>query len=100
MKLDGQKIDFANTHVTLKIYDIRKGDSGNKECFLQIKEDIKKGRLDLIDEISEKGSSVKDSDFNINPIRFIYIYTYIYIYMYVKIQKYLYIHYYERSCNV
>jgi hypothetical protein len=25
------------------IYDIRKGESGNKECFLQIKEDIKIG---------------------------------------------------------
>mmetsp|Transcript_23471 Transcript_23471/g.22624 ORF Transcript_23471/g.22624 Transcript_23471/m.22624 type:complete len:588 (+) Transcript_23471:40-1803(+) len=71
MKLDGQKIDFANTHVTLKIYDIRKGDSGKKECFLQIKEDIKNCRLDLIDEISDEGSGVKDSDSNINPIRVI-----------------------------
>jgi hypothetical protein len=26
------------------IYDIRKGESGNKECFLQIKEDIKIGK--------------------------------------------------------
>lgn len=41
MELAKEKMVFEDLNITLKIYDIREGDSGNKPSFLQMKADIK-----------------------------------------------------------
>ena len=44
MALAKDKIVFGDLNITLKIYDIRDGESGRKPCFLQMKSDIKLNR--------------------------------------------------------
>ena len=40
MELADKKIVFDDINVTVKIFDIREGESGNKKSFLEIKDDI------------------------------------------------------------
>ena len=49
MALAKEKIVFGDLNITLKIYDIRDGESGRKPCFVQMKSDIKLNR-----EINQK----------------------------------------------
>ena len=49
MDLAKDKMIFEDLNITLKIYDIREGEPGNKPSFLQMKADIK-----LIKEINRK----------------------------------------------
>jgi hypothetical protein len=52
-----EKMVFEDLNITLKIFDITKGDSGNKPSFLQIKADIK-----LTKEINKKGQMARASN--------------------------------------
>ena len=40
MELAKEDIVFADINVTIKVFDIRDGDAGNKKSFLQMKQDI------------------------------------------------------------
>lgn len=63
MDLAKEKIVFGDLNITLKIYDIRDGESGRKPCFVQMKSDIR-----LIREINQKEQLARAlNDRSLNP---------------------------------